>query len=360
MRKRFFCFAIGLVLICSVFGFAQDGNVDTGSEHETIGKIFVELDTNGFSGVVLVARYGEILYKNSWGLAQQENKTPMEVGTLFYLASVSKHITATAIMQLEENGKLKTTDKISNFLDNVPEDKQNIIIEHLLHHTSGLGNMYGDYMETVTDANDLVASVMATELLSRPGEKYSYSNNGFNLLAVIIERASGKPFLDYLRDELFIPIGMEDTGTVFEQDRWPPEMVAHAYSESVDSKSHIEWQPTWKRLGAGGIITNVEDLFKFETALLSGQLIKESSLRKMMAPALNDYGYGLKIGEIDFKLYYWHSGALNGFNTYVKVYTSTQGTFILFSNDSSGFQQEMVDVLVKKLEVHLIGRRAVH
>lgn len=229
MKKRDLMFGIiGLVIIfnLAIWGYPYEdairGNI--GAEFDRLFRAY----SDSFSDAVLVAASGEIFMMKSYGYADFSKKISLDVDTVFYLALVSKHITAAAILKLEDQGKLNTSNTLDRFFQNVPEDKKVITIHHLLTHTSGLMRMYGDTFEMV-DRDKAVRKTLATQLKSKPGEKFFNSNIGYNLLAAIAEKVCGKKYTDFLKEDIFFPIGMTNTATVRDQTRWPMEKIAHAY-----------------------------------------------------------------------------------------------------------------------------------
>ncbi|HYE75142.1 MAG TPA: serine hydrolase domain-containing protein, partial [Blastocatellia bacterium] len=158
----------------------------------------------GFSGSVLVAKGETTLLQKGYGLANRDNNIPIKTDTVFSIGSISKRFTAVAIHLLEQQGKLNVNDPITKFFDNVPPDKASITIDQLLRHTSGLGEYHdtkGDF-EEMTKAEAL-QKIFAQQLKFAPGKQEAYSNSGFTLLAMIVEKASGKPFQAFIKESIF-------------------------------------------------------------------------------------------------------------------------------------------------------------
>ena len=170
----------------------------------------------GFSGQVLIAENGKILLNQAFGYADKERRIASTPNTAFNIASLTKQFTATAILRLETDGKLKTFDTIGQYLENVPADKSNITIHQLLTHTSGLSR--GSDGEKNTTRDETVEKILKQSLAAKPGEQFHYSNNGYQLLAAIIEKVSGQTFASYLSEKLFKPSGMSQTG-FYQDDR---------------------------------------------------------------------------------------------------------------------------------------------
>ena len=170
-----------------------------------------ENESNGFSGAVLVAVHNDVILEKGYGLADRETRVPMTTSSVFDIGSITKQFTATAILKLVEQNKLKVTSRLTDFFEQVPEDKRYITIHQLLTHTSGISSYTGDDYEYVTD-NEFLTTVLSRELEAKPGEQYIYSNVGYSLLGIIVERASGLPYEQFLQRFLFQTAGMGTTG----------------------------------------------------------------------------------------------------------------------------------------------------
>jgi len=278
------------------------------------GKLGMAIDMHmlqkmkkGFSGAILVAKNSEKIIYKGYGWAVRERKLPVTTKTVFDIGSISKPFTATAVMKLEQDGKLKVTDSITKFFDNVPEDKKAITIHHLLTHSAGLGEYHdtkGDFEEMTRE--EAVRHIFNQKLKFKPGTDYAYSNSGFTLLAVIVEKASGQPFKTYLKKEIFEPAGMASTG-FYRNPSWKKENDVSGYNDRKLGKenSPLTWpEITWALLGNGGLVSSAEDLFKFHQAMkgdtILSQKTKEKSYTghvKIGEDAMMGYGWGIRSTE---------------------------------------------------------------
>jgi CubicO group peptidase (beta-lactamase class C family) len=260
----------------------------------------------GFSGSFLVAQRGEVLLHGGYGLADRENGTPMTGETVFDILSITKQFTAAAILKLEEQGRLHTSDPIDRFFDDVPSDKQGITLHHLLTHSSGLIRDGGfDYEVMPRDA--LVRLVLDAEPAWAPGTRYRYSNAGYSLLGAIIEIASGQPYEQYLHEHLFRPAGMLKTG--YRIPTWPPADLAVGYREGRRWGTPLDqrWAPDgpwWNLRANGGILSTLGDLYLWHQALESDLVLSAASRAKLFEPHIPEgpgsashYGYGWSISE---------------------------------------------------------------
>ena len=258
------------------------------------------LQASGFKGGVLVARKGEVVLRKGYALADRENGIPYGPDTVFTVGSITKQFTAAAILKLEEQGKLTVEDPIAKHLPGVPEDKRAITIHHLLTHTSGLESDFaGDYEAVERDA--YVKRVLASKLKTKPGEAYEYANSGYSLLGAIVEIASGQPYETYLRENLFLPAGMKETG--YRLPSWDPKRLAVGYrdGERWGKSTEKPWAkdgPYWALRANGGILSTVDDLYRWDRALRGEAVLSAKSKEKLVARHVREgaqdswYGYG--------------------------------------------------------------------
>jgi CubicO group peptidase (beta-lactamase class C family) len=264
------------------------------------GKLDAWLQASGFKGGVLVARKGEVVLRKGYALADRENGIPYGPDTVFTVGSITKQFTAAAILKLETQGKLKVEDPIAKYLPGVPEDKRGITLHHLLTHTSGLESDFaGDY--EAVERDDYVKRVLASKLRTKPGETYEYANSGYSLLGAIVEIASGKPYESYLRENLFLPAGMNETG--YRLPTWDPKRLAVGYrgGERWGKSTEKPWAkdgPYWALRANGGILSTVDDLYRWDRALRGDAVLPAKAKEKMYTRHVREgmqdswYGYG--------------------------------------------------------------------
>lgn len=253
----------------------------------------------GFSGAILIAKDNKIVLHRGYGLADREKRTPITTETLFDIGSITKQFTASAIIKLKEMGKLSVNDKITNYFDNVPEDKREITIHQLLTHTSGLKSYSGEDYDLI-NKNKVIAEVMKTPLRFKSGAKYAYSNVGYTLLALIIEKVSGQQYEDFVHDNIFRPAGLEKTG--YTRPVWKKELIAHGYNGLNDQGTPLDYAwygdgPSWNLRGNGGFISTLGDLFRWHLALEKNSVLNKSSKEMMITQQISgeksDNFYGM-------------------------------------------------------------------
>lgn len=277
----------------------------------------------GFLGSVLVEYKGERMISNGYGYRDQEKQLKNTPSSVFDIASITKQFTAAAILKLEMNGKVTVNDPVSMYFTNVPVDKSNITIHDLLRHQSGLQSNIGGDFDPVTKA-DFIELVFNSPLRFQTGSSFGYSNIGYSLLALIVEKVSGVSYEEYLYEQLWEPAEMETTG--YTRPGFDPDSVAVVYyrDDRIWGKpTDREWDETAPYLhlfGNGGILSTTEDLYKWHQALLGDEIFSENARQKLYHPDLREdenpdaiYAYGWDVSTTPRSTRLaWHNGA-NGF-----------------------------------------------
>ncbi len=284
-----------------------------------------------FSGTVLVAEAGKVIYQKGSGYANVDTKERLEPKSVFRLASLSKQFTAMCIMILEEQGKLNYDDDLRKYL---PELKyEGITIRHLLWHTSGIPHYMNFMSRHFSDdewyVNADVLNVLAKDHPKKrfePGEKYEYSNTGYLLLASVVDRASGIPFNKFLQQNIFDKLGM--SSSIFPFGNIEFNKIANraiGYNRKKDGSYVVNdyLDLDYDVYGDGGMFSNVIDLFKWNEALATEKLVRKETIQEAYKPyvlndgSVGDYGFGWWISEVDDNKIVEHSGSWIGFRTYI-------------------------------------------
>src|SRR5215471_18685283 len=252
--------------------------------------------TGNLSGTVLVARNGQILFEQSYGMANYEWQIPNSAKTRFHIASVSKLFTAAAILQLQEQGRLQVSDPISRFLPNYPQGDR-ITLDNLLTHTSGIPDIndledYDTFARSPHTLEQQIAKFAGLPLQFQPGSKASYSNSNYNLLATIIEKVSGQSYADYLAAHIFAPCDLHDTG----HDGDAARIISASASgyepfelTGYRKAPYVDWS---NKTGSGSLYSTADDLMRFDSALNSGKILSESTRKKYYVEGEeNTYGW---------------------------------------------------------------------
>lgn len=298
------------------------------------------LETANFSGCILVAKSGSVLLSKSYGLADKEKKIPNTTQTKFHLASASKPFTTAAIMLLEERGLLKVTDPVTKFVPDF-RDGDKITIHHLMIHSSGISTpgtsahlwgMFKDLFKRTKGPESLVTLFKDQALMFEPGERYSYSNANYNLLAYIIELASGKDFDTFIADNIFSPLEMRDSGHD-SGDGSQLEQSAQGYTPvgllDVEKAPAVNWAT---KTGSGSLYSTAEDMYKWDRALNEGNLLKQNTLDQMFKNHLAGSGYGwFTVPHLNRERVYIN-GRSPGFSSYHAHYLQDDLTIIIVNN----------------------------
>lgn len=266
---------------------------------EELDRYLTRLSAFGFSGTVLVASGNRMLLHRGYGLADATSGQPVTTATAFNIASLTKQFTAAGIMRLATLGQLSPRDSIGRFFPDVPEDKRGITLHHLLTHASGLPWDVIGQSDTL-DRAEVVRQILSARTRSAPGERYGYSNAGYNLLASVVEKVSGRAFSEWIRDELLRPAGLSNTG--FTQDPMSSfPCRATPRNEWQNNVGWWEWPRGWRH-GAGDVVSTAGDLYRWHRALRNGALVSQDARTNLFTPHVQagdslSYGYGWFIGS---------------------------------------------------------------
>jgi CubicO group peptidase (beta-lactamase class C family) len=314
---------------------AYEGFTAVGPKGKQIVSLVREAEVKaGFSGAVLAAENGKLIAAVAVG---KNGKQPLEVTTLFELASCTKPFTAIAVMKLVEEGKLKLDDPIAKYLPGIPEDCQAITIRHLLQHTSGIpgSNSAGHG----TDLAQVLPTFLEGGPRTPPGERHEYWNQGYALLSEVIARASGKSYVTTMRTEVFKPCQMENSR--FTGDR-PPRgaKVATGMSTRGEPRTALEHpygEYGFQYRGMGGLVTNLVDLWKWDRTLAAGKLLTADSIAEMTKPGEQGYALGWRVHDEDGHTIHEHTGSVRGFLALVRRVPETDSClFVLANSDDKG------------------------
>ncbi|MCA6475708.1 MAG: serine hydrolase [Chitinophagaceae bacterium] len=311
-----------------------------------IDEILQSYDSIGSPGAsVLVYEKGKVIYAQGYGLKNTTTGEKVSTSTCYRLASLTKQFTAMSILQLCQKGKLSLDSPAHNYLDSMPAYTKAITIRNLLTHTSGLVD-YEDLIPTaqtrqLSDRDCLRLMHSARELYFIPGSAYRYSNTGYALLALIVQKVSGEDFAGYLRRHIFQPLGMYAT-IAFEEGKSRVKNRALGHSRTANGWKVTDQSLTSAVLGDGGIYTNVLDYSRWITALLEYRLIPDSVQQVAWQRARLDngspvnYGFGWHVDEIRGRFLPHHSGSSIGFRNHILLFPEEQRAVVLLTNRDEG------------------------
>ncbi|MTI32149.1 serine hydrolase domain-containing protein [Xanthovirga aplysinae] len=313
---------------------------------------------NGFSGAILVSKEGKVILNKGYGMANKEKNILNTPKTVFDIGSNTKQFTGAAILKLVEFNKLKFTDKLSKFFNDLPKDKQNITVHQLLTHSAGWKESFGqdfDHISRELFFQDLFTS----ELLHEPGTKYSYSNVGYSILARIIELVSGEEYETFLNEHLFKPAGMQQTGYLI--PHWDRNLLARGYNRNVLDRGSMvtryleDGKVSWHLKGNGGINSTQEDMFKWYQALKTNKVLTKSYFEKFIKPYIGpekgryQYAYGWGISYSDRNTTRISHNGSNGAFSHSLIWNFEEDVVIIYATNSGSPEVERIAYTVEKM-----------
>ena len=351
-----------LLIAFSLSASAQQ--VSAASEVARIDALVQQhMQTPGAVGIsVAVARGEEILYSKAYGFADLEFAVAADEETMFRIGSVTKQFTAAAVLKLAEAGKLSVDDPLTRFLPDYPtheRDGHEITLRHLLTHTAGVPN----YTDSGPKWMDVVARELTHEqmlalwqdqpLEFAPGERWRYSNSGYYLLGIVIEKASGMSYADYLRTEFFEPLQLARTRYDSNEEVLLNRAQGYAFGDGKFWNDRLIGmsQPG----AAGALISTARDLVRWQLALVSGRVVKPESYEEMTLPFLlnsgaeTTYGMGLSFEKLSGRTCVSHGGGIFGFNSMLSYFPEAKLSIAVISNSEALPSQAVEAELAKAL-----------
>lgn len=354
-----------LLLTSNLFGQTQTNNSLNAKLDGLYNTFFTK---EGVGCVTLISKNGKIIYEKSFGKADIESNASASPESVFRIGSMTKQFTALAILQLYEQGKLDLNDEIQKFIPEFPIQNKKITIENLLTHTSGIKNLTEieglEIKQNPYTVKELIDLFKHKPLDFPTGDKYNYTNSGYILLGLIIEKISGKKYAEYISSNIFKKIGMAnsfyDNSTIIIKNR------AKGYDLDTTLKIvNTSFLNTTFPYAAGGLLMTVGDYFKWHQAIRSNKLIKKETLQKALTPfKLNDgtftkYGYGWAFEDLLGSKAIEHGGYINGF-TSKELYLPQEDILVVtFSNGSfvniNGLTDQAAAIVAAKPQLNVIN-----
>ncbi len=317
-------------------------------------------DAGRFAGAVLVAGNGKAIFTGAYGLADREKKVPNRLDTRFRIGSMNKMFTAVAVLQLVQAGKVSLTDPLGRYLTGYPnrDVASRVTIHHLLTHTGGTGDIFGPAFEShrleLRTLQDYVNLYGTRGLEFEPGSRWAYSNYGFLLLGVLVERVSGQSYYDYVRDHVCTPAGMTRTGSLPEDQ--PLEQRSVGYMRPPGANAWVPNTGTlpYRGTSAGGGYSTVGDLVRFAGALLGHTLLdaKHTELLitgKVDVPNRGKYAYGFSDQTIAGTRSVGHGGGAPGMNGILEIRPRTGTVIAVLANVDPPAAQRVAELIAVRL-----------
>jgi CubicO group peptidase (beta-lactamase class C family) len=324
-------------------------------------KLDEEAAADRFSGAALVAKNGKTVFAQAYGLADREKKTPNTLKTRFRLGSMNKMFTAVATLQLVQSGKLDLKAPFGKYLTDYPNKDlaAKVTIEQLLSHTGGTGDIFGPEfdkkrleLKTLQDYVKLYGN-RAAEF--EPGSRWQYSNYGFLLLGVLIEKVSSQNYYDYVRDHIFKPAGMKGTASEPEEQMVVERSMGYTKFGGPGLQPNTDTLP-YRGTSAGGGYSTVEDLLKFATALRTNKLLNAQyteilTTGKVETPGGGEYAYGFQEEMISGERCFGHGGGAPGMNGELKICPGTGYVIAVLANMDPPAASRVADFIANRLPV---------
>jgi CubicO group peptidase (beta-lactamase class C family) len=347
-----------VLLAITVFMLALVAHAASSSQATQVDEIFAQLKSTTTPGAaVLVIKNGKKVFERGYGVTDLRTLHAIDSQTNFRLASVAKQFTAMSIMLLVHDGKLHYEDRLTDVFADFPAYGKKITIRNLLNHTSGLQD-YEDLMVNYDSnvSDDQLRQIQDKEVLEllkhqkstkfAPGSKWSYSNSGYVVLGLVVQKISGKPFADFLHDRIFAPLNMSST-VAYQKGK--NEVPNRAYGHTCESThcKQTDQSTTSATLGDGGIYSSLDDLAKWDRALADRSLLSEAEMQEALTPVRPpggspeepdgepaDYGFGWFLNPYKGHKRMWHYGETVGFRSTIQRFPGDGLTIIILSNRS--------------------------
>jgi len=337
--------AVGLLAACASAGARAGGARDA----RAIDALFADYTGPSVPGASVVAiQDGRVVLRRAYGMADLGRHVPATPATDYRLASLTKQFTATGIMLLARDGKLAYDQPVREVLPELPPATQAVTIRHLLNHTSGLWDYEDLIPDTqapqVTDRDVLALLARKDSLYFTPGTRYRYSNSGYVLLGLILERVSASAYPRFLRERIFAPLGMSATVAHVEGVDTVPNR-AYGYTPAPGGFTPTDQSVTSATLGDGGVYTSVDDLVRWDEALSGATLVDSATLRLATTPPIlpgegggaeTQYGFGWFVDSYRGERRWRHTGETSGFRNAIQRFPDRRFTVIVLTNRNGG------------------------
>jgi D-alanyl-D-alanine carboxypeptidase len=313
-----------------------------------------------FSGAALLAKDGKPIFTGAYGMADREKKIPNTLNTKFRIGSMNKMFTAVSILQLVQAGKISLSDPVGKYLTDYPNKDiaTKVTIQQLLTHTGGTGDFFGPQfdahrleLKTLQDYLKLYGE-RAPEF--EPGSRWEYSNYGFLMLGVVVERVSGKNYYDYVSENIYKPAGMASTGSFPEDQNVPDRSIGYTQFGGADLRPNTDTLP-YRGTSAGGGYCTVEDFLRFANALTNHKLLNQQNTEllttgKVDTPRGDKYAFGfMDNGAGTAMRHFGHGGGAPGMNGDLQIFPQTGYVIVVLSNLDPPAASRISDFIVNRL-----------
>lgn len=290
----------------------------------------------GFSGVVLIGRGDKVVFEEAYGLAEVEHRVPMRTDHRFRLGSLTKPVTASAVLVAIDRGLLALDTHACRLLPSCPRSWEDVTVRHLLTHSSGIADHFGDLEAvpvevTLEELRRVLDSLPADEpLRAAPGTEYAYSNFNYVLVGALLEEVVDTPWETILREFVFEPLGLrtmayDDVYAIVEDRVRGYERDDKLGLRNIGYDDHAAY-------AAGGLLSSAGDVFRWSRGMLNGKLFSPQLVEESLVPYRGDYGYGWQVRQFFDRRIYNHTGGIDGFSTHLAHYPDDGLTIVVLSN----------------------------
>ena len=335
--KHFSVLVIGVATLLMSLGTLRAGEMAPDKFTKGIDAYFSEkISAAGPGAAVLVVKEGKVILRKGYGMANLELGVPMKPDMVFRIGSITKQFTAAGILMLIEEGRISLDDEITKFIPDYPTRGNKITIHHLLNHTSGIKS-YDDLetfhsnIKTDFQPYDFMEIFKNEPMDFKPGEQFKYSNSGYFLLGIVIEKVSGKTYEEFIKKRIFEPLGMKNS-YYDSHSRIIPNRAA-GYQPTKNGFINADYfSMTWGYAG-GALLSTIDDLWIWTRALYSGKVVSQKYFQLMTTPTkyaggkIQNYGYGFWLNPLFGEKAVYHNGGIFGFLTYV-LYLPQKDIFV--------------------------------
>ncbi|HTG17363.1 MAG TPA: serine hydrolase [Blastocatellia bacterium] len=353
MKKRLLGSRMLALIIAAAWLLAAHASVPAQDKAAKIDELMKVYNSyRQFNGTVLVAENGKVIFKKGYGLANMEWNIPVEPDTKFRLGSITKQFTSMLVLELVQEGKIKLEGKLTDYLPDYRKDTgDRITIHQLLNHTSGIPsytgmpNFFQDVSRNPYGVSDFVKKFASGDLEFEPGTKWNYNNSGYFLLGAIVERVTGKPYEQVLKERILDPVGMKDTG----YDHYETILAKRAsgYEKRPGGYVNAPYLDMSLPYAAGSLYSTVGDLYLWDQALYTDKLLSPQLKESMFKPGLSNYAYGWVVqkGPLGAQgepvTIIQHGGGINGFNTLITRLPESKNLIVLLNSTGGTKLQDM-------------------
>jgi D-alanyl-D-alanine carboxypeptidase len=334
------------------------------SQSELLAALRDKLDTDGaadkFAGTVIVAKDGKVIFRGAYGMADREKKIPNTLETRFRIGSMNKMFTATSILQLVQAGKISLTDPMGKYITDYPnmEFASKVTIQQLLTHTGGAGDIFGPEFEShrkeLKTLQDYVNLYGKRGLEFEPGSRWEYSNYGFLLLGVVVERVSGKSYYDYVNENVYGPAGMTASGSLTEDQVVANRSIGYTHFGGSGVQPNTDTLP-YRGTSAGGGYSTVEDLLRFAGAVTNHKVLDAKNTELLTTGKVNTargvkYAFGFMDDDTDATMrHFGHGGGAPGMNGDLEIYPQSGYVIAVLSNLDPPAASRISDFICNRL-----------